>query len=207
MLNLNEEKKYFKEGHNFVVGVDEVGRGPLAGPVLSACVAIEKNQKIDKRLLEEVNDSKKISEKKREILCDLIFDNFKHIGVAVCDRIIIDRINILEASLLAMKKAIEKLDLQPSIVLVDGNKKIKKLASEQKTITKGDSKIFCIAAASIVAKVARDNIMKKYHERYPNYSFDKHKGYGTKLHMERLVFYGACPIHRRSFAPVARVLL
>ncbi len=206
MLNLNEEKKYFEKGHIFVVGVDEVGRGPLAGPVLSACVAVEKNQKIDKKLLEEVNDSKKISEKKRETLCDLIFNNFKHIGVAVCDRRIIDKINILEASLLTMKRAVDSLALQPSIVLVDGNKKIKNLSSTQKTIIKGDSKIFCIAAASIVAKVTRDKIMKKYHERYPNYSFDKHKGYGTKLHMERLVIYGACPIHRRSFAPVAKVL-
>jgi len=206
MLNLDEEKKHFTKGCDFVVGVDEVGRGPLAGPVLSACVVIEKDQQINTKILEGVRDSKKLSEKKREFLCDLIFNDFKYIGVAVCDRKTIDEINILEASLLSMKKAIKSLDVLPDIVLVDGNKEIKNLNLRQRTIIKGDSKIFCIAAASIVAKVARDKIMKRYHEQYPNYSFDKHKGYGTKLHIERLKMYGPCPIHRRTFSPVANLL-
>ena len=206
MFDLSAEKIYFDQGAKFVVGVDEVGRGPLAGPVLAACIALGKDQQVDKQLLEEVKDSKKLSEKKRELLCDLIFDNFEHIGVAVCDRETIDEINILEASLLAMKKAIDSLRIEANIALVDGNKRIKKLSIAQKTVIKGDSKVFCIAAASIVAKVARDKIMKQYHERYPNYGFDKHKGYGTKLHMESLRTHGACPIHRRSFKPVADVL-
>ena len=206
MFDLSAEKIYFDQGAKFVVGVDEVGRGPLAGPVLAACIALGKDQQVDKQLLEEVKDSKKLSEKKRELLCDLIFDNFEHIGVAVCDRETIDKINILEASLLAMKKAIDSLRIEANIALVDGNKRIKKLSIAQKTVIKGDSKVFCIAAASIVAKVARDKIMKQYHERYPNYGFDKHKGYGTKFHMESLRTHGACPIHRRSFKPVADVL-
>ncbi len=206
MFDLKEEKVYFDQGAQFVLGVDEVGRGPLAGPVLAACVALKKDQVVDKQLLEEVKDSKRLSEKKRELLCDLIFDNFEHIGVAICDREMIDEINILEASLLAMKKAIDMLTIEANIALVDGNKRIKNLGIAQKTVIKGDSKVFCIAAASIVAKVARDKMMQEYHEQYPNYGFDKHKGYGTKLHMERLKLYGACLIHRRSFRPVADIL-
>lgn len=206
MFDLQEERAYFDQGAKFVVGVDEVGRGPLAGPVLAACLALEKEQLVSQRLLEEVKDSKKLSKKKRELLCDLIFDNFAHIGVAICDRETIDKINILEASLLAMKKAIDSLQIKANIVLVDGNKRIKNLGIAQKTVIKGDSKVFCIAAASIVAKVARDKMMEEYHDQYPNYGFDKHKGYGTKLHMERLKTYGACPIHRRSFKPVAECI-
>jgi len=206
MHKLEYETKSFVAGLNLVAGVDEVGRGPLAGPVLSACVAISKDQEIDEELLREVRDSKKISEKKREKLCALIFSNIKNVGVAMCDREKIDEINILQASLLSMKKAVENLSIKPEMIFVDGNNEIRGLNISQKTVIKGDSKVFCIAAASIVAKVTRDNMMKEYHRLYPEYGFDKHKGYGTKLHIEMLQIHGACPIHRRTFSPVAKVI-
>ncbi len=205
MLDLKEEEKKFMNGATFVAGIDEVGRGPLAGPVLAACVVVEKGQKISKELLREVKDSKKISEKKREKIYNVILENFKYIGIASCDSRIIDKINILEASLYAMNKALFSLNIRPSFVFVDGNQKVKNIKIDQETIIKGDAKVFSIAAASIVAKVTRDKMMKRYHKIYPNYSFDKHKGYGTKLHLERLKIYGPCPIHRMSFRPLSQL--
>jgi len=201
MLELIEEKKLFNQGYKFIGGIDEAGRGPLAGPVVASCVIINPDFKINNEKLKLVNDSKKLTEKKREELFDIIKDEFYEVGIGICDHETIDRINILQASFLAMKKAIGALKQKPELIMVDGKFPIPNTSLEQRPIIKGDSLIFSIASASIIAKVARDRIMKQMHELYPNYCFDKHKGYGTKLHMECLKKYGTCLIHRKSFAP------
>ena len=200
MLNLNEEKILFQKGYSLVAGIDEVGRGPLAGPVVATCVTCSPNFQIIKEL-ETVQDSKKLTAKKRENLIEFIKENFNEIGVGICDHETIDRINILQASFLAMKKAISSLKEKPNFILVDGSFIIPNSSYEQKAIKKGDSKIFSIAAASIVAKVTRDKIMEEMHEKYPEYGFDKHKGYGTKYHLEQIEKHGPCDSHRKSFGP------
>lgn len=207
MYDLREEKKIFSRAYKLLGGIDEVGRGPLAGPVAAACVLMPFDFVIkDKRLL-EIKDSKKLSEKKREELFDVIKENFPVIGIGLCDHGTIDRINILEATFLAMKKSLGSFKKKPDFILVDGKFKIPNLSIEQKAVIKGDSSVFLIAIASIIAKVTRDRIMKKFDEKYPQYGFAQHKGYGTKFHMEALKVYGACEIHRKSFAPVARQLI
>ena len=206
MINLEIEKFYLNQGNLFVAGTDEVGRGPLAGPVVACAISIDKDFKIRNEKLKEINDSKKLSEKKREELYDVIMEEFKDIGIGSCDHETIDRINILQASFLAMKKAVSNLKNAPDFLLVDGKFIIPNSSIKQKAIIKGDSNVFIIAAASIIAKVYRDRLMKKMHEKYPHYEFNKHKGYGTALHMERLKKYGPCPIHRKSFKPVATLV-
>ena len=205
MLDLKTEEKFFSKGFKLIGAIDEAGRGPLAGPVVAACVAVEPGLVIDKEL-ETVKDSKKLSAKKREYLYGVILKKFSNVGVGICDQETIDQINILEATFLAMKKAIGALRVKPEIILLDGHLPISNLSLPQETIVKGDELVFSIAAASIVAKVARDKIMLQMHEKYPQYGFDRHKGYGTKLHLEQLQVCGPCPIHRRSFAPVKRLL-
>jgi len=210
MLDLNEEQGLFRRGYKLVAGIDEAGRGPLAGPVVAACVIIKagfvldriKELKIKNKNLFLIRDSKKLSEKKREELFDVITEEFAEVGVGVCDHETIDRINILEATFLAMKKAIGALKQKPDFILVDGRAKIPNSSYSQKAIIRGDELIFSIAAASIIAKVTRDRIMKKMDSLYPDYAFCKHKGYGTELHLERLRRFGPSPIHRRSFGPV-----
>ena len=201
MLDLKEEKKLFKKKYKFVAGIDEAGRGPLAGPVVAVCVVINKDFKITKDL-KEIADSKKLTIKKREELFKSIQNSSFNIGVGICDHKIIDKINILQATFLAMKKAINSLEKKPDFILLDGNLKIPNINYEQRTIIKGDSVIFLIATASIIAKVTRDRIMKKMDEKYPNYFFKDHKGYGTKKHIEMIKKYGPCPIHRISFKPI-----
>ncbi|KKQ62218.1 MAG: Ribonuclease HII [Parcubacteria group bacterium GW2011_GWE2_38_18] len=182
-----------------VAGVDEVGRGPLAGPVLAACVSLPFGMKLNKKL-KEINDSKKLTAKKREELFYVISNEINDIGIGICEPTEIDRLNIFHASLLAMKKAIEQLKKTPDIVLVDGKFLIPRLNIKQQCIVKGDSLVFSIAAASIIAKVTRDRIMQENHEKYPRYGFDRHKGYGTKLHFENISKFGITEIHRKSFA-------
>lgn len=203
MINLEIEKFYFSQGSSVLAGTDEVGRGPLAGPVVAAAISIGKDFKIKNEKLREINDSKKVSEKKRDYLFDVINEEFDDIGLGFCDNITIDRINILQASFLAMKKAVSALKGKPDLLLVDGKFIIPNSSLNQKAIIKGDSKVFIIAVASIIAKVTRDRYMAEMHEKYPHYEFNKHKGYGTVLHMERLKKHGPCPIHRKSFKPVA----
>lgn len=207
------EKEFKNKGFEQIIGVDEVGRGPLCGPVVAAAVCLcgnfsdlvvadfaDKNWQL-------VRDSKKLSENQREKIFDFILENF-HVGIGLCDHKTIDRINILEASFLAMKKALGDLDKKfkivqkKKIVLVDGNKKIPNFSVEQLAIVGGDKKIKSISAASVVAKVIRDRMMKDFDQKYPKYGFAKHKGYGTKFHLEALKKYGPCEIHRRSFGPV-----
>jgi ribonuclease HII len=211
------EQKYLNDGYDFVIGVDEAGRGPLAGPVVACAVALKAGgfasiMEAKPPQLKLIRDSKLLSKKQREGLCDFIGEYF-HIGIGICDHKTIDRINILEATFLAMKGAVSRLNSKISakggsasggknkrlIILVDGNKTIPNLSIEQKAIVGGDNLVKSISAASIIAKVTRDRIMKKMHEEYPQYYFDQHKGYGTKLHMEMIKKHGPCKIHRRSF--------
>lgn len=180
-----------------VIGVDEAGRGPLAGNVVAAAAILEKYSSD----LDEINDSKKLTEKKREKLFDVIMENF-YIGVGEATPEEIDEINILNATFLAMRRALENLKKQCStdhLILVDGNFKIREYEGEQEFVIKGDAKSLSIAAASIIAKVTRDREMIEEGKKYPEYKFEKHKGYGTKLHKEKLLELGVLPIHRKSF--------
>jgi len=206
MPNLKLENIFFQKGAKFIGGIDEAGRGPLAGPVVAACVVLDENFKINKEI-QEIKDSKKLSASKREKLIDVIFESFIEIGIGICDHAAIDRINILQATFLAMKKAIGSLKQKPDFILLDGKFPIPNISIKQKAIIGGDNLALSIAAASIVAKVKRDEIMRELHKKYPQYGLDRHKGYGTKLHMEALQKYGPCPVHRKSFKPVAASLL
>jgi ribonuclease HII len=212
--NFDQEIKFLSGGFDFVIGIDEAGRGPLAGPVIASATFI-KNAKLidsgnlDEKMLDLIRDSKTLSHRQREKIYDFILENF-HVGIGLCDHRTIDRINILEASFLAMKKALAELrKLAPLeknfILLLDGNKAIPNITASQKAIVNGDRWVKSISAASIVAKVTRDRLMMEMHEVYPQYGFDRHKGYGTSLHMKNLQKFGPCEIHRRSFAPVAEL--
>ena len=181
------------EGYTCICGIDEAGRGPLAGPVYAAAVVLRPGQ-----VLEGVNDSKKLSEKKREALFDTICSQCAAYGIGSATEKEIDEINILNATYLAMQRAVAALPVQPDCALVDGNR-APDLPLEVRTIIKGDAQSASIAAASILAKVSRDRYMLQMAEKYPQYAFEKHKGYGTKLHYERLEQYGISPIHRLSF--------
>ena len=181
-------------------GVDEVGRGPLAGPVVAAAVILD-----PARPIEGLADSKKLTEKKREALYPLIKEHAISYAVAESSVEEIDEINILQASLLAMKRAIEALHIKPEHVLVDGNKAPDVTISVD-TIVKGDTKVASISAASILAKVDRDRLMVDYHRQYPDFSFHKHKAYGSKQHMLELNEHGPLPVHRKTFAPVRKLL-
>lgn len=176
-----------------ICGIDEAGRGPLAGDVYAAAVVLPEGL-----IIEGLDDSKKLSEKKREALFDEIVSKAEAYCIATATAAEIDEINILNAALLAMKRACEGLSVKPALALVDGNK-APDLGIPVKTVVKGDSLSASIAAASILAKVARDRYMKELDERYPEYLFAKHKGYGTKLHYEMIAKFGLCPEHRKSF--------
>ena len=186
--------KAIKADFPLLCGVDEAGRGPLCGPVCCAAVVLK-----DDFCCDEINDSKKISEKKREKLFDIIIENCVSYSIVFVEPHIIDDINILNASLLGMKQAVKQLNLTPDMVIVDGNKVPPQMEIETKAVVKGDAKSLSIAAASILAKVSRDRYMQKLHEQYPQYRLDKHKGYPTKLHYEMLAEYGIQDFYRRSF--------
>lgn len=197
-MDLNEEKKLFSQGYKIIGAIDEAGRGPLAGPVVAACVIFKANISINNDLL-KVNDSKRLSENIREYLFEPIMRNFIEVGVGICDHKTIDRINILQAAFLAMKKAISAVKNKPDFIILDGGARLPNCSIPQKAYIKGDERLFTIAAASIIAKVTRDSIMQDMDKLYPGYGFKKHKGYGTKFHLEKLKQYGPCPIHRLSF--------
>lgn len=185
------ENKY--PDKKYICGVDEVGRGPLSGPVVSAAVIFPKD--ID---ILYINDSKKLTEAKREELYDIIMEKAISVSVGMSSVEVIDDINILNATYESMISAISKLEVEPDMILVDAVT-IPRIQIPQESIIKGDAKSISIAAASIIAKVYRDRLMKDYDELFPEYKFAKNKGYGTKEHIEALKEYGACPIHRRSF--------
>ncbi len=205
MTLIKFEKNYFIEKRDlFLIGVDEVGRGSWAGPVVSAAVALnQKNFKKFKKL--KLKDSKKLTPAQRNKLFPEIINSSK-IAIGLKSEKIIDNKNILIATLLSMQQAVTKINIPEALVLVDGVNKIPKIKNKQKTIVHGDNKIYCIAAASIVAKVVRDKIMASYHKKYPEYNFLQNKGYGTKEHWIKLKKYGPSPIHRRSFRPVKNLL-
>ena len=180
-----------------MAGIDEAGRGPLAGPVVAAAAILPKDISIP-----YLNDSKKLTEKKRNELFEIIKEKALAYAVSIVGNNKIDEVNILQATFIAMKNSVLSLKIIPDLCLVDGNHKIPSLELNQEAVVDGDAKSAAIAAASILAKVTRDKIMRDYAEKFPHYGFDKHKGYGTKIHMEALKKYGACEIHRQSFAPV-----
>ncbi len=180
-------------GYKYICGVDEAGRGPLAGPVFAAAVILPEDYEI-----EGVNDSKKLSEKKREKLFDEIIGHALAYSVQSCDNFAIDEMNILAATMQTMKNAVESLSITPDIVYVDGNR-LPELSVPAEYVIHGDAVSASIAAASILAKVSRDRFMYEMDKKYPEYDFAKHKGYGTKLHYEKLCEYGPCEIHRLTF--------
>lgn len=187
------ENEMINKGYNIICGVDEAGRGPLAGPVYAAAVILPKGH-----IIEGINDSKKISKKKREFLYDKIIDECICYSIASANEKEIDEINILQATFLAMKRAVDGLKIKPQIALIDGNQK-PALDIDALTVIKGDAKSASIAAASILAKVSRDRYMIEMAKKYPEYQFEKHKGYGTKLHYEMINEHGICDIHRKTF--------
>jgi ribonuclease HII len=210
--NFNEEKKLWKKGYKFVIGLDEAGRGPLAGPGVAAAVCIRKLQIpsthnssrsrmiMRAKILKQVKDSKQLSSEKREEIYNALIKHPDIVwGIGIVSEKIIDKINILEATKLAMKKSIK--NLEKDFLILDGNFKLD-IDIPQKSIIKSDQKGFSVAAASIIAKVTRDRIMRKEHKKYPEYGFDKHKGYPTKAHFANLQEFGPCKIHRKTFYPV-----
>lgn len=188
------ENKYKELGCTYIAGVDEAGRGPLAGPV---CVAIAIMPLDGDKIISKINDSKKLTEKCRNALYDEIIATAIDYHIELIDEKTIDEINILNATKLGMKNCIEKISTRPDVVLIDAVKIDTNVQTE--SIIKGDALSYNIAAASILAKVTRDRLMLEYANKYPEYDFQKHKGYGTKAHIEKLIEYGPCDIHRRSF--------
>ena len=189
------EKAYLSQGCKLIAGVDEVGRGPLAGPVV--CAGVIMPLEADK-IIEGVDDSKKLSVKKREALAEQIKSVALCYTIIEIDQTTIDEINILEATKLGMKQAIERLSLTPDIVLCDGNMTLD-ILHKQQSIIHGDALSYSIGAASIIAKVYRDKLMDEYAKEYPHYAFEKNKGYGTAIHIQGIKEFGLCPIHRKTF--------
>lgn len=188
------EQEFFDKGVSLIAGIDEAGRGPLAGPVVVACVMLPKDS-----MIEGVNDSKKVSENKREKLYDIILQEAISYGIGIIDQEEIDRINILQATKKAVTMAISQMETKPNIIMVDALNGIDTLGIPYKSIIKGDAKCYSIAAASIIAKVTRDRIMREWDKVYKEYGFSAHKGYGTAKHIAAIKEYGPCPLHRRSF--------
>lgn len=193
------ENELYKTGIKYIAGVDEVGRGPLVGPVVCAAVILPPEY-----INEEINDSKKLSEKKREMLYDVIFDNALAIGIGISSEKVIDKINILEATKKAMLEAIDNLKIKPEHILIDAVKLDTLIPST--SIIKGDAKSQSIAAASIIAKVTRDRMMILLDKEYPMYDFKHNKGYGTKKHIEAIYKYGVLDSHRKTFEPIKSIV-
>ncbi len=195
LINLKQiEKNFHEKGIKYIAGIDEAGRGPLAGPVVVASVIMPEDS-----MIEGVNDSKKVSEKKREKLYDLILEEAVSYGIGIIYQDEIDKINILQATKKGLTEAVEQMDIKPDLIMVDALTGIDTLGIPYHSIIKGDAKCYSISAASIIAKVTRDRIMREWDKVYPEYGFASHKGYGTAKHISALKEYGPCPIHRRSF--------
>ena len=195
LINLKQiEKSFHEKGIKYIAGIDEAGRGPLAGPVVVASVIMPEDS-----MIEGVNDSKKVSEKKREKLYDLILEEAVSYGIGIIYQDEIDKINILQATKKGLTEAVEQMDIKPDLIMVDALTGIDTLGIPYQSIIKGDAKCYSISAASIIAKVTRDRIMREWDKVYPEYGFASHKGYGTAKHISALKEYGPCPIHRRSF--------
>ncbi|MFA4872019.1 MAG: ribonuclease HII [Patescibacteria group bacterium] len=197
-MNIKYEKQLINDGYNFIAGLDEAGRGSWAGPVVAACLIFDLKIPLEKLL--KINDSKLLTMNMREKAFDWLIQNFQY-GLGVVSHKLIDSLGIVPATKMAMKQAVENLSVQPDYLLIDAVK-LSEITIPQENIIKGDRKIWSIAAASIVAKVARDKIMAEEHEKFPQYGFDKHKGYGTRLHYKMLCKHGICEIHRKSYKPI-----
>lgn len=198
MPTLRHENLAYNDGAALVAGVDEAGRGPLAGPVVAAACVLPRDFRH-----RTLNDSKQLTELERErIYAELTTRPDIHWATGVSDVSVIDSYNILRATFRAMYLALTALPVQPDCLLIDGNQRVPAIQLRQKTIVKGDAKSYSIAAASVIAKVSRDRLMLAFHDQYPQYNFAQHKGYGTPEHLAALAEHGPCPIHRRSFAPV-----
>ncbi len=195
LINLKQyECELRSKGYKYICGIDEAGRGPLAGPVVVASVIMPENS-----MIEGVNDSKKVSEKKREKLYDLILSEAISYGVGIIGQDEIDEINILNATKKGLTISLQELTQKPDLIIVDALNNIDTLGTKYESIIKGDAKCYSIAAASIIAKVTRDRIMREWDKVYPQYGFVAHKGYGTAAHIKALKEYGACPLHRQTF--------
>jgi len=190
------ENETRKQGHEIIAGIDEAGRGPLAGPVVAASVILPENCRV-----EGLNDSKKLSEKKRNLIFQIIRKKAVAIGIGITYENIIDQINILQAARAAMADSVSRLSCKPDFLLIDGNQKIPSIIP-QLTIKKGDALSASIAAASVIAKVSRDRMMLHYDGIYPQYGFSRHKGYGTQDHLKNISKFGPCKIHRKTFKGV-----
>lgn len=188
------EKKLHQDGFENICGIDEAGRGPLAGPVVVAGVIMPRDS-----MIEGVNDSKKVSEKKRELLYDEIIEEAISYSVSIIGQDVIDEINILNATKQGVTSVVKGLDVRPDLIIIDALQHIDTDGIKYESIIKGDAKCYSIAAASIIAKVTRDRIMREWDNVYPQYGFVQHKGYGTAKHIAAIKEYGLCPIHRRSF--------
>ena len=200
MSGKNESLSLFGYDEELICGVDEAGRGPLAGAVFAAAVILDPGKPID-----GLRDSKKLTEARRNELAEQIKERALAWAIASCSEGEIDTLNILQASMLAMRRAVEGLSPMPTLALIDGNRcPVMPIRSE--AIVKGDDKVAAISAASILAKTARDASLMKLHEQFPHYAFDQHKGYPTALHLERLQLHGVSPVHRKSYAPVRALL-
>ncbi len=199
-----QQRLVFVDEKAIVAGVDEAGRGPLAGPVVAAAVILD-----DERPIDGLNDSKLLTESQRVKLAKVIRQRARAFALALADPVEIDRINILQASLLAMERAVSRLGLEPDLILVDG-KQVPRFENsgrsiEAEPVVRGDKLVPAISAASILAKVCRDRLMRRWHRRYPLYGFDTNKGYPTPRHLAALSYFGSCPIHRQNFSPVRQV--
>ena len=195
LINLKQiEDNFHNNGVKYIAGIDEAGRGPLAGPVVVASVIMPEDS-----MIEGVNDSKKVTEKRREKLYDIILEEAISYGIGIIYQDEIDKINILQATKKGLTEAVEQMKIKPDLIMVDALTGIDTLGIPYKSIIKGDAKCYSISAASIIAKVTRDRIMREWDKVYPEYGFAAHKGYGTAKHIAALKEYGPCPIHRRSF--------
>ena len=199
-----QQRLVFVDEKAIVAGVDEAGRGPLAGPVVAAAVILD-----DERPIDGLNDSKLLTESQRVKLAKVIRQRARAFALALADPVEIDRINILQASLLAMERAVSRLGLEPDLILVDGKQvprfENSRRSIEAESVVRGDKLVPAISAASILAKVCRDRLMRRWHRRYPLYGFDTNKGYPTPRHLAALSYFGSCLIHRQSFSPVRQV--
>ncbi len=200
MIKNDQNLSLFAIAAEVMCGVDEAGRGPLAGPVFAAAVILDPSKPI-----EGLRDSKKLTEARRDALAIEIKARALSWSIAQCSEAEIDALNILQATMLAMRRAVEGLGLQPTLALIDGNR-CPVMAVRSEAIIKGDDKVPAISAASILAKTARDAALAILHQQYPHYAFDQHKGYPTALHLERLRLHGVSPVHRKSYAPVRALL-
>lgn len=199
--NIKYEEQLLEEGYHLIAGIDEVGRGPLIGPVVAACVILKEHE-----FLEGVTDSKKLSEKKREQYYEIIMENAVSVGIGIISPATIDEVNIYQATILAMKEAVKNCKIKPDYILVDGNMKID-FEIPSKSIVKGDQLSLTIAAASIIAKVTRDRMLIELDGQYPMYGFKNHKGYPTKQHLEAIQKYGLIEGYRKSFKPVQEIMI